>query len=30
MGCARLRISAFPQISNGPEAREWNAPPFGP
>jgi hypothetical protein len=23
MGCARLRISAFPTIGNGPDAREW-------
>lgn len=27
MGCARLRISAFPTIGEGPEAREWVAPP---
>lgn len=27
MGCARLRISAFPQIGEGPEAREWGEPP---
>lgn len=25
MGCARLRISAFPRVSDGPEAREWGA-----
>ena len=23
MGCARLRISAFPRISDGPDARAW-------
>ncbi len=29
MGCARLRISAFPQIGEGAEAREWKeAPPL--
>lgn len=27
MGCARLRISAFPQIGSGPEAHEWKAKP---
>jgi DUF1680 family protein len=27
MGCARLRISAFPVIGEGPGAHEWNAPP---
>ena len=27
MGCARLRISAFPTIGDGPEAREWVEPP---
>jgi hypothetical protein len=27
MGAARLRISAFPVISDGPDAREWPAPP---
>jgi hypothetical protein len=27
IGCARLRISAFPVIGDGPEAREWQAPP---
>lgn len=27
MGAARLRISAFPVIGAGPDAREWNAPP---
>ncbi|MCX7048886.1 MAG: glycoside hydrolase family 127 protein [Candidatus Sumerlaeota bacterium] len=26
MGCARLRISAFPTIGAGPDAREWAAP----
>ena len=25
MGCARLRISAFPTIGNGPDAHEWTA-----
>lgn len=27
MGCARLRIAAFPQIGDGPAAREWGEPP---
>jgi hypothetical protein len=27
MGCARLRISAFPIIGTGPDAHEWKAPP---
>lgn len=27
MGCARLRISAFPTIGDGPNAHEWVAPP---
>ena len=27
MGCARLRIAAFPQIGDGPDAREWGEPP---
>jgi len=27
MGGARLRISAFPVISNGPEAHDWPVPP---
>jgi hypothetical protein len=27
MGCARLRISAFPVIGDGPDAGEWPAPP---
>jgi DUF1680 family protein len=26
MGCTRLRITAFPQIGEGPDAREWNTP----
>jgi len=26
MGCARLRISAFPWIGSGPDARRWTAP----
>ncbi|NIP24802.1 MAG: transcriptional initiation protein Tat [Phycisphaerae bacterium] len=27
MGCARLRISAFPTIGTGPDAHKWNQPP---
>ena len=27
MGCARLRISAFPRIGSGPGAHEWKEPP---
>ena len=27
MGCARLRISAFPTIGEGPDAHEWAPPP---
>jgi hypothetical protein len=27
MGAARLRISAFPVVSSGPNARRWQAPP---
>jgi hypothetical protein len=27
MGCARLRISAFPVAGSGPEAHEWSPPP---
>ncbi len=27
MGAARLRISAFPVIDNGPEGKPWTAPP---
>jgi len=27
MGCARLRISAFPTVGTGPDAHEWVAPP---
>ncbi len=27
MGCARLRISAFPTIGRGPDAHEWTLPP---
>ena len=27
MGCARLRISAFPVIGDGPGAHTWNEPP---
>ena len=30
MGAARLRISAFPVIGTGPDAREWKAPPSPP
>jgi DUF1680 family protein len=30
MGCARLRISAFPVIGDGPDARTWTAPPPPP
>jgi len=26
MGCARLRISAFPTVGTGPDAHEWKAP----
>jgi len=26
-GCARLRIASFPVIGDGPDAREWVAPP---
>ena len=27
MGAARLRIASFPTIGDGPDAREWSAPP---
>lgn len=27
MGCARLRISMFPVIGDGPDARDWTPPP---
>jgi len=27
MGCARLRLAAFPVIGDGPDGREWEAPP---
>jgi hypothetical protein len=27
MGAARLRISAFPVIDNGPEGKPWTTPP---
>jgi hypothetical protein len=27
MGCARLRVSAFPAVSPGPGAHEWSPPP---
>jgi hypothetical protein len=30
MGCARLRISAFPTIGTGPDAHKWNQPPKSP
>ncbi len=30
MGCARLRISAFPWIGEGPNATEWKLPPAPP
>ena len=30
MGCARLRISAFPTIGTGPDAHKWNDPPKPP
>lgn len=30
MGCARLRISAFPTVSDGPEAHTWTEPPAPP
>ncbi|MEP0843110.1 MAG: glycoside hydrolase family 127 protein [Phycisphaerae bacterium] len=30
MGCARLRISAFPAISDGPDARKWEVPSASP
>ncbi|MFQ6131345.1 MAG: beta-L-arabinofuranosidase domain-containing protein [Armatimonadota bacterium] len=30
MGCARLRISAFPTVSTAPDAHEWTAPPPPP
>ena len=30
MGCARLRISAFPVIGTGPDAHEWREPPPPP
>jgi hypothetical protein len=30
MGCARLRISAFPWIGEGPDATEWKLPPAPP
>jgi hypothetical protein len=26
MGCARLRISAFPTVGNGPDAHDWKLP----
>jgi hypothetical protein len=29
MGCARLRISAFPTIGEGPDAHEWTPPQEG-
>lgn len=30
MGCARLRISAFPTVRTAPGAHEWTAPPAPP
>jgi hypothetical protein len=30
MGCARLRIAAFPTVGDGPEARVWQEPPSPP
>jgi hypothetical protein len=30
MGCARLRIAAFPVIGEGADAHEWTAPPPPP
>jgi hypothetical protein len=30
MGAARLRITAFPVIGAGPDAKEWTAPPQPP
>ena len=30
MGCARLRITSFPQIGDGPEAKVWKKPPAKP
>ena len=27
MGAARLRVTAFPRISNGPDGKEWPQPP---
>ncbi|MGD8240664.1 MAG: glycoside hydrolase family 127 protein [Armatimonadota bacterium] len=30
MGCARLRISSFPTVSDAPTAHEWKAPPEPP
>jgi hypothetical protein len=30
MGCARLRISAFPTIGEGPDAHVWKEPPPPP
>lgn len=30
MGCARLRLAAFPTVSNGPEAHVWEPPPSPP
>ena len=29
MGAARLRISAFPRVSNGPDGKDWPAPADG-
>ena len=30
MGCARLRVSAFPTVGDGPGAHEWKSPPPPP
>ena len=30
MGCARLRVSAFPTVTEGPEGHKWSEPPKAP
>lgn len=30
MGCARLRVAAFPTVTTGPEGHEWTSPPPPP
>ena len=30
MGAARLRISSFPVVGRGPDAKEWTNPPTPP